>query len=57
MKWPEIFITILKILSSNDKYQNYLLSELDNGLKLRYFACLISDVHFILSKASGILFI
>jgi len=44
----------LKILSSNDKYKNYLLSRLDNGLKLRYFACLISDVHFILSKASGI---
>lgn len=44
----------LKLLSDNSSYKDYLLSRLGNGLKLRYFACLISDVHFILSKANGI---
>ena len=44
----------LKLLSLNYSYKDYLFSRLENGLKLRYFACLISDIHFILSKSSGV---
>jgi len=44
----------LKLLSTNTRYKDYILSRLESGLKLRYFACLISDIHFLLSKAGGI---
>ena len=44
----------LSLLKVNNVYSDYVFTRLSEGLKLRYFACLISDIHFILSKASGI---
>lgn len=44
----------LSLLKANQAYADYVFNRLSEGLKLRYFACLISDIHFILSKSSGI---
>lgn len=44
----------LQLFASNPAYLEYVLSRIQSGLKLRYFACLISDIHFILSKKSGL---
>jgi len=44
----------LKLMNEESSYFNYFNLKIKNNCKLRYFACLVSDFHFMLCKSQGI---
>ncbi len=44
----------VKLFADKPYYKDYFLERIESGLRLRYFGCLISDIHHIVSKSNGI---
>jgi len=44
----------LKLMNEESNYFDYFNLKIKNNCKLRYFACLVSDFHFMLCKSQGI---